>query len=120
MVACANFSGRIESTDQRVSHLGWVFGPDGSHNPSLDPVVHVEAGRLRSKLAEYLTNLRTGHTLVVDLPRGDPCSDLPYFPTFPARKPTIEIGHPKVDLGIGKWPEISAKFRVAGFRVGCF
>lgn len=70
-----------------------VFDRDGSYDPRLDPVVRVEAGRLRSKLAEYYRTQGQDDSLVIDLPRGT------YVPTFSARKPTIEIGHPKVETG---------------------
>jgi len=30
-----------------------VFDRDGSYDPRIDPIVRIQAGRLRSKLAEY-------------------------------------------------------------------
>src|SRR3974390_2533686 len=68
-----------------------VFGRDGSYDPRLDPVVRVEAGRLRSKLAEYYRTQGQDDSLVIDLPKGT------YVPIFSTRKPTIEIGHSKVE-----------------------
>jgi TolB-like protein/tetratricopeptide (TPR) repeat protein len=70
-----------------------VFERDSSYDPRLDPVVRVEAGRLRSKLAEYYRTQGLDDSLVIDLPRGT------YVPTFSARKPTIEIGHLKLETG---------------------
>src|SRR5215831_162413 len=70
-----------------------VFGRDDSYDPRLDPVVRVEAGRLRSKLAEYYRTQGQDDPLVIDLPKGT------YVPIFSARKPTIEIGHCKVETG---------------------
>src|SRR5215471_15699349 len=70
-----------------------VFGRDGSYDPRLDPVVRVEAGRLRSKLAEYYRTQGQDDSIVIDLPRGT------YVPIFSARRPTIEIGHSQVETG---------------------
>src|SRR6516164_184102 len=70
-----------------------VFGRDGSYDPRLDPVVRVEAGRLRSKLAEYYRTQGQDDSLVIDLPKGA------YVPTFSPRKPTIEVGHSTVENG---------------------
>ena len=73
-----------------------VFGRDGSYDPRLDPVVRVEAGRLRSKLAEYYQTQGQDDSLVIDPPKGT------YVPTFSARKPRIEIGHSTVENGNSK------------------
>jgi len=70
-----------------------VFGRDDSYDPRLDPVVRVEAGRLRSKLAEYYRTQGQDDSLVIDLPKGT------YVPTFSARRPTIEIEHSEVGTG---------------------
>jgi TolB-like protein/Tfp pilus assembly protein PilF len=86
-----------------------VFGRDGSYDPRLDPVVRVEAGRLRSKLAEYYRTQGQDDSLVIDLPKGS------YVPIFSTRKPTIEIGHSKVETRNLKMAGVLGQ--ISGFRL---
>jgi serine/threonine-protein kinase len=53
-----------------------VFDRDASYDPRIDPIVRVEARRLRSKLREYYTTTGVGDSLVIDLPKGS------YVPQF--------------------------------------
>src|SRR5690242_1445042 len=45
-----------------------VFGRNRSYDPRTDPVVRVEAGRLRLKLAEYYRSRGQSDSLLIDLP----------------------------------------------------
>jgi hypothetical protein len=47
-----------------------VFGRPEDFDPQLDSTVRVQAGRLRSKLAEYYTSEGAEDSIVVELPKG--------------------------------------------------
>ena len=47
-----------------------VFDRTGSYDPRLDPVVRVEARRLRSKLASYYEEEGKADALLIDFPKG--------------------------------------------------
>jgi hypothetical protein len=60
-----------------------VFGRNGSYDPKLDPVVRIEAGRLRSKLAEYYRNEGQNDPIQIELPKGT------YVPVFQRRESSV-------------------------------
>jgi TolB-like protein len=47
-----------------------VFGRPSSFDPQIDPIVRIEAGRLRDKLHEYYAAEGRSDTIVIDLPKG--------------------------------------------------
>ncbi len=47
-----------------------VFGRPASFDPQIDPIVRIEAGRLRDKLHEYYATEGRADTIVIDLPKG--------------------------------------------------
>jgi hypothetical protein len=47
-----------------------VFGRPSDFDPQLDSLVRVQAGRLRSKIAEYYSSEGTDDPIVVELPKG--------------------------------------------------
>lgn len=47
-----------------------VFGRQADFDPQLDSMVRVQAGRLRSKLAEYYNSEGTNDTTVIEIPKG--------------------------------------------------
>jgi len=47
-----------------------VFGRSGEFDPNIDPVVRVEAGRLRDKLREYYEREGQSDAIRIDLPKG--------------------------------------------------
>jgi tetratricopeptide (TPR) repeat protein len=53
-----------------------VFGRSHQYDPRLDPVVRIEAGRLRTKLGQYYAGPGTDDPIVIDLPKGS------YVPEF--------------------------------------
>ena len=53
-----------------------VFDKDASFEPRLDPIVRVEAGRLRLRLLEYYADARDQETIVIEIPQGG------YVPRF--------------------------------------
>ena len=61
-----------------------IFGRTPDYDPSIDPVVRVEARRLRKKLAEYYQSEGREHALRIELPKG---SYLPVFEKQPGGVP---------------------------------
>jgi hypothetical protein len=61
-----------------------VFGRQADFDPQVDSMVRVQAGRLRSKLAEYYNTEGTFDTVVVEIPKG---SYAVAFHTRPATAP---------------------------------
>jgi adenylate cyclase len=53
-----------------------VFKRSGDYDPKIDPIVRIEAGRLRKKLAEYYMGAGQNDPIVIGLPKGR------YVPTF--------------------------------------
>ena len=56
-----------------------VFGRDQSFDPAVDPIVRIEANRIRSALAKYYENDGVGDRIRISMPAGT------YVPTFTAR-----------------------------------
>ena len=57
-----------------------VFGKEPSFDPRTDPIVRVQARRLRARLARYYLDEGNGDEVVVDLPKGG------YAPVFRPRE----------------------------------
>src|SRR5580698_5570819 len=53
-----------------------VFGRDGKFDPQLDPIVRVEATRLRRTIDRYYATIGGQDTVRIDIPRGS------YVPAF--------------------------------------
>lgn len=53
-----------------------AFDRPANYDPKTDPIVRIEAGRLRKKLAEYYTGPGAGDPVIIDLPKGA------YVPVF--------------------------------------
>jgi serine/threonine-protein kinase len=47
-----------------------VFGKDSSFDPRMDPIVRVQARRLRIRLATYYRDEGQGDAIIIDLPKG--------------------------------------------------
>ena len=62
-----------------------VFGKDPSFDPRTDPIVRVQARRLRTRLARYYRDEGNSDELIVDLPKGG------YAPVFRTRDETPAI-----------------------------
>jgi adenylate cyclase len=62
-----------------------VYGRSESFDPQIDPIVRVEAGRLRRALAHYYLTTGKNDPVRIEIPKGG------YIPTFQtARMPTSE------------------------------
>jgi TolB-like protein/Flp pilus assembly protein TadD len=59
-----------------------VFGRDASFDPRMDPIVRVQARRLRLRLATYYAEEGQNDAVVIELPKGG------YTPTFRMVEPT--------------------------------
>jgi serine/threonine-protein kinase len=77
-----------------------VFEKDESFDPRLDPIVRVEAGRLRAKLAKYYETDGRSAPVVIELPRGT------YVPVFRHGQP-----HPALPAGPEAVAEIHPEAR---------
>jgi TolB-like protein/Flp pilus assembly protein TadD len=58
-----------------------VFGRDGSFDPQTDPVVRMEAGKLRRRLELYYLGAGRGDPVRIEIPKGS------YAPTFAWQRP---------------------------------
>ncbi len=56
-----------------------VFGRPADYDPKVDPIVRIEAGRLRKKLAEYYGGPGGNDAVIIELPKGG------YVPVFGPR-----------------------------------
>ena len=73
-----------------------VFERSADYSPSIDPIVRIMAGRLRSKLAEYYVGRGVGDPILIDVPRG---GYVPHFTTrsSPAAPPVVRL--PRKSVG---------------------
>jgi Tol biopolymer transport system component len=68
-------AGRAENLKEYTLALE-VFDKTASHDPGADPIVRVEARRLRARLKEYYETEGLGDPIRIDIPKGA------YIPTF--------------------------------------
>jgi len=62
---------RGDASDIKEYAIGrQVFDRDRAYDPRVDPIVRVEARRLRTKLEEYYSGPGSGESLRIDYPRG--------------------------------------------------
>src|ERR1700722_7265456 len=69
-----------------------VFDRPQDYDPKDDPVVRIEAGRLRKKLAEYYAGPGANDTLIIELPKGG------YVPVFCERPATTETEQTEAEI----------------------
>lgn len=84
-----------------------VFGRDPGYDPKLDPVVRVEARRLRAKLLEYYAGSGAADPVRIDLPKGTYQPSFAALPGIPDPPPSIEVPAPAevpARSGPGWWP----------------
>jgi len=62
-----------------------VFGRDDSFDPTLDPIVRIEATRLRSALAAYYEGPGRAAAVMITIPKGS------YVPSFSRRSDLMEL-----------------------------
>jgi adenylate cyclase len=79
-----------------------VFGRDESFDPQNDPVVRIEAGRLRRALEHYYLLSGKDDPVFIEIPKGG------YVPTFTARSPPPEAAPPPPGAAPDPAPTIAA------------
>ena len=62
-----------------------VFGRPATYDPKEDPIVRIEAGRLRKRLSEYYSRLGATDPVIIELPKGG------YVPAFRAQSVSKEL-----------------------------
>jgi hypothetical protein len=62
-----------------------AFDRDGSYDPRTDPIVRVEAGRLRARLKEYYATEGRDAPILIDFQKGG------YVPIFKRRQPDLSL-----------------------------
>jgi TolB-like protein/Tfp pilus assembly protein PilF len=72
-----------------------VFGRRPDFDPSRDPVVRTEAGRLRARLSEYYVGEGKADAVVIELPKGG------YVPAFRQAGITPAPSHSRLRVGAG-------------------
>ena len=70
--------GRGDQIKEYLLGVG-VFDRDPSYNPQFDPLVRVEAGRVRSKLKDYYETEGCEDPVLIEFPKGS------YVPVFGVR-----------------------------------
>jgi TolB-like protein/Tfp pilus assembly protein PilF len=83
-----------EKSDQLKEQLVGVevFDRKGDYDPRTDPIVRVEARRLRSKLKEYYTSSGRPDCVLIELPKG---AYVPSFRIRNASQPAIQHARPQ-------------------------
>lgn len=68
-----------------------AFERPADYDPKIDPMVRIEAGRLRKKLAQYYAGPGAADPIVIELPKG---GYVPVFHERPAQPRLVEIAPP--------------------------
>ncbi|MDO8834169.1 MAG: tetratricopeptide repeat protein [Vicinamibacterales bacterium] len=87
LVVTDTLAGRGDRLKEYVLGVEALDRPS-SFDPRADPVVRVEARRLRAKLADYYDGDGRGEPIVIDLPKGS------YVATFHRRAPASAVAMP--------------------------
>jgi adenylate cyclase len=70
-----------------------VLGRDASFDPQLDPVVRIEAAKLRRRLERYYLTVGQNDPIHIDIPKGG------YVPTFEERQDQVSGPSPSLPAG---------------------
>lgn len=71
-----------------------VFERDGDYDPRLDPIVRVEARRLRAKLSQYYSGAGRNERLRIEYPKGG------YAPLFAPAPPAAARSMPRIWMAL--------------------
>jgi TolB-like protein len=82
-----------------------VLRRDPRFDPRIDPIVRVEAGRLRRAIDRYYRGPGADDAIVIDLPRGG------YVPTF--RRRDVDAPPPRAAAGPRRWPDMWLDLRAS-------
>jgi serine/threonine-protein kinase len=83
-----------------------VFQRPADYDPRIDPIVRVEARRLRSRLSDYYEGAGAAEPVRIDLPKGT------YVPVFSRRTPAGETAAPTAATSRRRWPIVAATLLV--------
>jgi serine/threonine-protein kinase len=97
----AKLSGKADELKE-LSLGAEVFERGDSYDPRLDPIVRVQATRLRGKLRDYYAAEGAHASVVFDLPRGT------YVPEFSERERELSGPSPRPAVGPGRKPMLVA------------
>ncbi len=90
-----------------------VFGRDLLHyDPRTDPIVRVEAGRVREKLARYYATEGAGDAFEIAIPVGS------YMPHVVRRKSRARATHSLGSLAVLPFNNVSGRAKDASFSIG--
>lgn len=81
-----------------------VFGRSPDYDPSADPIVRVEARRLRQKLRHYYEGEGAGDPFLISLPTGGYAPEFE-FRTLPVPEPAVVLPTPAADPAPAKPPQ---------------
>ena len=90
-------AGRSEGISQQAIAVS-VFGRDESFDPTTDPIVRMQAGRVRRSLEHYYLTAGVADSILIDLPKGT------YVPTFGVRESASQPGPHTSRLDV--WPTL--------------
>lgn len=90
-VVSETLAGRAGELKETRLGLAVLERPVGTYDPAIDPIVRVQMGRLRKRLADYYQNQGAADPLLIEVPRGR------YAPRFTWRSPGRASGAPDAD-----------------------
>jgi adenylate cyclase len=93
-----------------------VFGRRGDFDPTIDPIVRIQAGRLRRSLERYYLLGGAGDPVRIELPRGGYVPVLRWASPADAPEPGTDAAEPAEDRS--GWPSIALGVRLGGKREG--
>lgn len=93
-----------------------VFDRDDAYDPRTDPIVRVEARRLRKKLDEYYASAGASETIRIAYPKGSYVPELAGPPVVSRRKYLWAVPVAAVAVGAVFWPRRSARVVVLPAR----
>lgn len=101
-VVSETLAGRTQSLKETSIGIE-VFGRPADYDPKTDPIVRVQARRLRAKLEQYYAGEGVHATLRIELPKGGYVAEFPALapaPLVPAGTPRVEpAAEPAFPLG---------------------
>jgi TolB-like protein/Flp pilus assembly protein TadD len=95
-----------------------VFGKDSNFDPRMDPIVRVQARRLRMRLAAFYQEPGQSHELIIELPKGG------YAPTFrqveeaPRKRPLVAALVSRNTVAVQPFADLSPAHQDAAFCQG--
>ncbi|WP_141690522.1 MULTISPECIES: hypothetical protein [unclassified Ensifer] len=107
------FAGRSASVKAYTIAID-VFARPSSFDPATDPIVRVEASRLRAALAQYYEALGDEVVLRIELPKGN---YVPLFVKAEGKPPEASLASPTVPLGAAAPPAQLHSAAVVGRRM---